>query len=875
MSSNQLWFFDKKWKLGKINKKYDNLFDIIFNDEIITINENLCRPFSNEDLSKITDLTTLSHLNEPSILFTLKERYANKNIYTKSGNILVAINPFEKLSLYSDKIINNYLDDNSIEPHVYEVAKRAIKNMLVHDKSQTILASGESGSGKTVTTKHLLHYLIKYSQSNEELENKIISSNPLIEAFGNAKTIRNDNSSRFGKFIKVFFNENKKHIISAKINTYLLEKIRVIRQNEFERNYHIFYQIFFLDEENKKDLLLKNISEYKILSNKMFCESCIDDETNLNETLEAMKNIKLTTFEIDQIFKTIALILNLGNISFDNNNVVNDEWFNNVVKLSEWTEDTLNDYLCNDYMNVHEETIKKTLTSEESQFKLNTLIQEMYSNLFDKLVIKINESISNSIESKCYIGILDIFGFEIFDHNSLEQFHINLTNESLQQIFNFNIFQEEQNIYKDEELDWTMVKYFDNKDKLDAIYKTLSLLDEECLFPKGSDKGFLNKIISIKSELITTDKIRINDGYFKFSHYAGQVEYLTTNFCTKNKHSINKKLNDFLILSNHYWIKYSDVETKITIKDTISSSFIKQLNELMKDIKQTQNHFIRCIKPNDNNEAKCFNDERIMEQLNYGGVFEAVKVSRAGYPVRFNHKYFIERYYPLFKTKEINKICEEIKKIGLMFGKTKIFLKQIDFELLEEKTIKSIKHNAILIQKTIKKWICYRKYCAVKKIAINLQLLWKRHKAIQYLTFLKQTKSITKISSWYKCRKAMSKYMKFKLSINKLKHKWIQNKLIKKLEKEQLHIKIIKCVRIQKWWKNVIKQKHDKLSQMKKVIDKVIDENTKVKEKLETSNQVNEALCLKMQYLLEENVRLKELNHQISQKKPWWSIFFN
>lgn len=865
MASNAVWYRrDKEWIKKEMVKLENN--KVLLSDGS-WVEEEKVLPYSTEELETIDDLTLLSHLNEPSILETVRKRYNYDKIYAKSGTILIAVNPFKELSIYGNGEIEKYINHQKHLPHPYEVARLALKNLKSHLESQTILASGESGSGKTVTTKHLLHYITKNSNSNMELEEKIIISNPLLEAFGNAQTVRNDNSSRFGKFIKLFCS-SQGNILGAEIKTYLLEKIRVVSQNKGEKNYHIFYQVFHLLDDIKEKLLL-NTFEY---------EYDEEDKKGLKETIKAMKTLYFTEKEMEECFKIISIILHLSKLTFENGKLKRNKYVNNLEKLA-WDYSTLNDYFCHNYILAGKSEIRTNLSDEEAKTKLETLMQELYQELFNVIVSKINVSFGKTLveDRKLYIGILDIFGFEIFKKNSLEQLHINYTNEYLQQIFNYNVFKEEQEIYKEEGLDWKMVHFFDNKERLMFIKDNLlKLLNSECLFPKGSDQSFLGKLENLDSNLIKFNKVKKNDGYFSFDHYAGLVEYYTHNFCHKNKHHLNKRILFLIQKSKLSVLQKVNINKKISIKDTISTSFNKQLETLIEEIRQTKSHFVRCIKPNDNNSANKFDTERVLEQLKYGGVIEAVRVSRSGYPVRFAYDHFVERYYPILRTRNLKEAQRVMKEMGLQLGKTKVFLKQKNYEDLEEQTRDKIYSNATIIQKNVKRWIHQKKYVTIKNLVINVQLVYKQILAKRKLLNLRRNYKAIVIQSWYK---GISQKKKYNMLLNKVITIQLKFRAKKaQLEYEQkIRRKLISAtVKIQRWYRQKRKILQDKFYQFQKTINKVISENSTVKNKLKVTHEVNEALIHKMNALLEENERLKikqEMDER-KRKKPWWSIFF-
>lgn len=508
----------------------------------------------------INDLTTLMEINEEHIINILQTRYNKDIIYTNIDDILIAINPYKRLPIYS------YTSFES--PHVYNIAQKSIKNLQSTNKNQTILVSGESGSGKTMSTKFIINYFANHFSSDENLCNQIINANPIIETFGNAITSMNNNSSRFGKFIKIYFNNDITHISGIQIDTYLLEKSRVCYQNNKDFNFHIFNQITIAN--NKSYQYCKNPREFN----------------TLQHTKDMMINFGFTQNEVTDIIKIINLILIIG------------EYI--PGKQIEWDQyvdiDNFEELLSTRIIEVGNEKIKKKMYGEEFEKNKFSISTQLYEICFHYIINKINKILNpNDIKNK-FIGLLDIFGFEIFKNNNFEQICINYTNEKLQNHHNYIIFQNEQELYKKEEIDWSIINYKDNTAILDIFENKLGiidLLDEECKLVHSSDNNFHQKM----KNFIKSKHLDINiTPNFTIHHYAGDVKYTCNNFCEKNKQTISKSFINYISTSNNIILKNSSY-TRYREKSIIKH-FAKELNTLMNKIKETNSLFIKCIKPN-------------------------------------------------------------------------------------------------------------------------------------------------------------------------------------------------------------------------------------------------------------------------------------
>ena len=716
--------------------------------------------WNNTDSMKKDNLVDIPHLNEPSILEAVNLRYNQDKIYTYTGKILISMNPFKDLKLFTDDKIKDYqLNSKNQEPHIYQLADEAYRNLLKFNKNQTILVSGESGAGKTYSARSIIKYLTCLSKNKSDIEDKVVQSNPILEAFGNAKTLRNDNSSRFGKFIKVQIKNYS--IVGCNIETYLLEKIRLLNQEENERNFHIFYQILSNDISKFKYHLL-DAENYKFLNYKFIKCRDIDDAKEFTDLMRAFKIMGFNADTVDNILKIVASVLHLGNIIFDDDgNIKGNNEINIVCQLLGLEKQCLIESLCYRYLKTGNENIRIKMNKEESMNALNSLVMKLYENTFNYIVAAINEKLNTDCNS--FVGILDIFGFETFEKNYFEQFCINYTNETLQEHFNKYIFKLEQHEYDLEGIDWTHITFPDNKECLDCIEGKngiISILDEECRLSRGNDKSFTNKIFK---KYTNSNYIKKNKKYgserFIITHYAGDVEYTTENFRSKNLDNISE---DIIKILNKIEITKCEMEITSKIKaKSVAMQFKKQLHKLMKIIDDTTPYYIRCIKPNDLNVCNNFNRIRVNEQIKYSGVLSAIKVSRAGYPIRFLMSGYKKRYKLLGDT-----ILNDIDSSNYEYGKTKIFLKNIAYDYLEDKRNESILNGVVLIQKNIRRYLIRNRYLSTLNKIITIQCSIRNYLSKKRYIELKRTRSSICIQKNIRMYIDKKKYISIILKVN-------------------------------------------------------------------------------------------------------------
>ncbi|KAB1278071.1 Unconventional myosin-Vc [Camelus dromedarius] len=607
---NRVWIPDPEevWKSAEIAKDYrvgDRVLRLLLEDGMeldYPIDPESLPPLRNPDiLVGENDLTALSYLHEPAVLHNLRIRFAeSKLIYTYSGIILVAMNPYKQLPIYGDAIIHAYSGQNvgDMDPHIFAVAEEAYKQMARNNKNQSIIVSGESGAGKTVSARYAMRYFatVSKSSSNAHVEDKVLASNPITEAVGNAKTTRNDNSSRFGKYTEISFDE-RNQIIGANMRTYLLEKSRVVFQSENERNYHIFYQLCASAQQSEfKHLKLGSAEEFHYT--RMGGSTVIEGVNDRADMIETQKTFRLLGFKEDfqmDVFKILAAILHLGNVqitavgnerstvsvrclvmrglrglagqagaSLDDREALvlfylskeGDSHLKVFCELLGLEGDKVAQWLCNRKIITASETVVKPMTRPQAANARDALAKKIYAHLFDFIVERINQALQFSGKQHTFIGVLDIYGFETFDVNSFEQFCINYANEKLQQQFNLHVFKLEQEEYMKEDIPWTLIDFYDNQpviDLIEAKMGILELLDEECLLPHGTDENWLQKLYNNfvnKNSLF--EKPRMSNTSFIIQHFADKVEYKCEGFLEKNRDTVYDMLVEILRASKFH-----------------------------------------------------------------------------------------------------------------------------------------------------------------------------------------------------------------------------------------------------------------------------------------------------------------------------------
>ncbi|XP_017971224.1 PREDICTED: myosin-1 isoform X1 [Theobroma cacao] len=793
----QSWFQlpNGNWELGRIMSTSGTESVISLPDgKVLKVNSESLIPANPDILDGVDDLMQLSYLNEPSVLFNLQYRYNRDMIYTKAGPVLVAINPFKEVSLYGNDYVEAYKNKSIESPHVYAIADTAIREMIRDEVNQSIIISGESGAGKTETAKIAMQYLAALG-GGSGIEYEILKTNPILEAFGNAKTLRNDNSSRFGKLIEIHFSETGK-ISGAKIQTFLLEKSRVVQCAEGERSYHIFYQLCAgAPRALREKLNLMDVDEYKYLKqSNCYSIAGVDDAEQFRIVKEALDVVHVSKEDQESVFAMLAAVLWLGNVSFtiiDNENhveAVADESLINVAKLIGCDNAELNLALSIRKMRVGNDNIVQKLTLSQAIDTRDALAKSIYACLFEWLVEQINKSLAvGKRRTGRSISILDIYGFESFDRNSFEQFCINYANERLQQHFNRHLFKLEQEEYIQDGIDWAKVDFDDNQDCLNLFEKKplglLSLLDEESTFPNGSDFTFANKL---KQHLNSNPCFRgEREKAFTVSHFAGEVTYDTTGFLEKNRDLLH--LDSIQLLSScschlpqTFASNMLNQSEKPVVgplhkaggadsqKLSVATKFKGQLFQLMQRLESTTPHFIRCIKPNNSQSPGSYEQGLVLQQLRCCGVLEVVRISRSGFPTRMSHQKFARRYGFLLLENVASQdplsvsvaILHQFNILPEMYqvGYTKLFFRTGQIGVLED-TRNHTLHGILRVQS------CFRGHqarCYFKELQrgiATLQSFVKGEKTRkEYAVLLQRHRAAVVIQKQIKSRNARKKF---------------------------------------------------------------------------------------------------------------------
>jgi len=693
------------------------------------------------------DLIELTHLHEPAVVHALQLRYAKQEIYTATGPILLALNPFcEIKGLYGPSVLERYrcggnapTSSSGLKPHVYRTSQDAYRAMMLgietrrfsnrkkaqdpssgnnSEADQCILVSGESGAGKTHTTKLVMEFLASVSKTSFSnthrdvcsggIERQVLQSNPILESFGNARTIRNDNSSRFGKFIEMKFNSNGL-LLGADVSTYLLEKVRLLGPSPGERNYHIFYEILSLPSTDplRKKLLFPTTATHEDYKMTVCTDpdrrDGVTDASTFRALLEAMRIMNFEPNEQSKILEAVSILLHLSNVTFmdspeeDHHEGCTFEESSHLKRaclLMGIDSKILDDALTKLSIRCVGETVTKCLNREQAYKAKEALTATIYSNLFQYIVGRINSTICptspkeadlNGASEAAVIGVLDIFGFESFQQNSLEQLCINYCNEDLQGQFNRFMFQIEQAEYVREGIEWSFIRYPDNQHILNLISKSIfPLLDEQCRLGSCTDQSFARRVYK---DLLSSSPTKVVSGTiiqasrtaqanlrFTVQHYAGPVEYSTIGFREKNKNEVPQGVADLLVQckKNSLLVSFGksilEESSKTTIhrrvatakssslnRPTVTSEFTTQMNKLSTRIDATMPHYIRCLKPNEDLIPFQYDSAVIGDQLKCNGILEAIRVSRLGYPQKYLHGTFLDRYSMLGRINQPSK----------------------------------------------------------------------------------------------------------------------------------------------------------------------------------------------------------------------------
>ncbi|XP_035999112.1 myosin-7B [Fundulus heteroclitus] len=747
----------------------------------VVVRESDLQPMNPAKFDMMEDMATLTHLNEASVLFNLRRRYSMWMIYTYSGLFCVAVNPYKWLPVYAPAVVAAYKGRRRADtpPHIYAIADGAYSDLLKNRENQSMLITGESGAGKTVNTKRVIQYFATVAALGENvkrgrsLEDQIIEANPAMEAFGNAKTIRNDNSSRFGKFIRIHFGPSGK-LASADINIYLLEKSRVVFQQPGERSYHIYYQILSNHKPELQDMLLVTSDpyDYHFCCQGVTSVEGINDGEELSLTDRAMDTLGFPPEEKYGCYKIVGAIMHFGNMKFkkkqreEQAEADGTESGDKAAYLMGISSSELLKGLLNPRVKVGNEFIVKGQTVEQVNYAVAALSKATYDRMFRWLVGRINLSLYTALPRQYFIGVLDIAGFEIFELNSFEQLCINFTNEKLQQYFNHHMFILEQEEYRAEGIEWTFIDFgLDLQACIDLIERPmgiLSIMEEECMFPKATDGSLKTKLYdyhlgkSPNFQRPRPDKKRKYETAFELVHYAGVVPYNITGWLDKNRDPLNETVVTLFQKSSNKLLAglfedyvCSDAagdhsgETrqrrrKAASFQTVSQMHKENLNKLMANLRSTQPHFVRCIIPNESKSPGVMDPFLVLHQLRCNGVLEGIRICRKGFPNRMVYAEFKQRYrilnpsaVPEDSYMDSRKAAEKL--LGSLdvdhgqykFGHTKVFFKAGLLGQLEDMRDSRLSHIITAVQAR----------CRGKLMRLELQELMLKRDASMVIQF--------------------------------------------------------------------------------------------------------------------------------------------
>ncbi|XP_076329205.1 myosin heavy chain, muscle-like [Tachypleus tridentatus] len=732
---------------------------------------------------KTEDMSNMTYLNDASVLHNLKERYFAKLIYTYSGLFCVVINPYKRFPIYTNRVVQIYKGKRKTEvpPHLFAVSDGAYNAMLQNREDQSLLITGESGAGKTENTKKVIAYFANVGASTKKedqqktskkgnLEDQVVQTNPVLESFGNAKTVRNDNSSRFGKFIRIHFGGMGK-LAGADIETYLLEKARVISQQPAERSYHIFYQLMSNGIPNMRETLLlsDDIYDYHFVSQGKVEIDGVDDADEMRFTDNAFDVLGFNDDEKDNIYKIVGSVMHMGEMKFkqrpreeqaEADGTEEGERISHLLGVN--PADLYKNFL-KPKIKVGNELVTQGRNKDQCFYSVGAIAKAVYDRLFKWLVKKVNETLDTKQKRQHFIGVLDIAGFEIFDHNGFEQLCINFTNEKLQQFFNHHMFVLEQEEYKKEGIEWEFIDFgLDLQACIELIEKpmgVLSILEEESMFPKATDKSFEEKLknnhLGKSPNFIKPKppKPGQSEAHFAIVHYAGTVPYNLSHWLEKNKDPLNDTVVDqfkhaqnaliTMIFEDHPGLGGGDQSggggkgrKKGSGFQTVSGLYREQLNKLMTTLRATQPHFVRCIIPNETKSPGVIDSHLVMHQLTCNGVLEGIRICRKGFPNRmiypdFKHRYTILAPNAVPKGAFVDakhateKILEEIQLEAndYRLGHTKVFFRAGVLGRLEEIREERLSKIFTWLQSWIRWYHCKKEFKKLQEQRVALLII--------------------------------------------------------------------------------------------------------------------------------------------------------
>nr|XP_040043081.1 unconventional myosin-XV-like [Gasterosteus aculeatus aculeatus] len=699
------------------------------------------------------DMTQLPELNETTVLMNLKKRFDQELTYTYIGSILVSVNPYKLLNIYGTDMVLQYegrgLSDNP--PHLFAIASLTYTTMMDAKRDQCIVISGESGSGKTEATKLILRYLTAiHHKCNVTQQIEILEATPLLESFGNAKTVRNDNSSRFGKYTQIYMEEG---VIGGAITSqYLLEKSRIVFQAKSERNYHIFYEMLAgLPPHEKHSLYLQEAETYYYLNQGGDCTiEGKDDGMDFRRLLSAMDILRFTPEEQTSIYRLLSSVLHLGNVYFQPHQaegqevaaVVSAQEIRVVAELLQVSPDGLQKSVTFKLTDTVREKILTPLTVESAVDARDAVAKILYSLLFSWLTERINGRVYPRNEALS-VSILDIYGFEELQVNSFEQLCINYANETLQFFFNRVIFQEEQEEYMREQIKWQQQTFSHNQACLDLIaakpHGILRILDDQCGFPQATDHTFLQKCHYHHGNNPLYARPKMPQPEFTLKHFAGKVTYQVHKFLDKNFDMVRQDVLDLFIQSKNrmvsgLFLKHSESTSNARRSsaarrhqaNTVSAKFQSSLQDLLEKMERCNSYFVRCIKPNQHKEPGVFDMDLVNTQLHYSGIMETILIRKEGYPIRMHFHRFLKRYKALLCMKDpppaegencvimLHKLCP-VKSGSYQLGVSKIFLKEELYQLLEGKRDRLLNFAALTLQRYTRAGFVRRNFAKMRR----------------------------------------------------------------------------------------------------------------------------------------------------------------
>ncbi|KAJ0066691.1 hypothetical protein NL108_018318 [Boleophthalmus pectinirostris] len=703
-------------------------------------------------------MVLLSKINEDAITENLRKRYNDDYIFTYIGPVLISVNPFKQLPYFTDREVELYQGAAQYEnpPHIFALADLMFRNMMIDSENQCVIISGESGAGKTVAAKFIMSYISKVSGGGakvQRVKDIILQSNPLLEAFGNAKTVRNNNSSRFGKYVEIQFCGGGAPD-GGKISNFLLEKSRVVSQNAGERNFHIYYQILEGASSEQRENLGVTTPDYYFYLNQSgtYTVDDVSDKKDFAETMEAMAVVGLSVEEQDSVLQIVASILHLGNISFrEENNYASIE-SQDFLAFPSFLLGVQQEALCSKLTSRvmdskwggRSESIAVTLNTEQAAFTRDALSKALYGRLFDFLVQSVNRAMQKDHE-ELNIGVLDIYGFEIFQKNGFEQFCINFVNEKLQQIFIELTLKAEQEEYVQEGIQWTPIDYFNNKVVCDLIESksppgVMCVLDDVCATMHAKGEGAdLTLLQKLQGQVGSDDHFSSWNQGFIIHHYAGKVSYDVSGFCERNRDVLFPDLIELMQSSEFSFIRSLFPENLEAEKrgrpSTVGSKIKKQANSLVQTLMRCTPHYVRCIKPNETKRAGDWEEKRVRHQVEYLGLRENIRVRRAGFSYRRVFNKFLQRYailtretWPVWRGGQRDGVLHLLRSVNMdqdqyQLGTSKVFIRAPEsLFLLEEMRERKYNGFARVIQKAWRKHVAVRKYVQMRQEASDILL---------------------------------------------------------------------------------------------------------------------------------------------------------